>query len=132
MKKDLKIIIGLSLALSVGLLLNILACALWKKWWPIFSVIAYILAPIPNMMCTRFGVGYDDSKARAFEDAGHFMTAIFVVSGLAIPALLAHIKVIEIGALLMCISGGVVVYGTILLYLHAFHGKKEDTSYEVY
>lgn len=30
-------IIGLSLALSIGLLLNILACALWKKWWPIFS-----------------------------------------------------------------------------------------------
>lgn len=34
---DLSSIIGLSLALSVGLLLNILACALWKKWWPIFS-----------------------------------------------------------------------------------------------
>lgn len=68
----------------------------------------------------------------AFEDAGHFMTAIFVVSGLAIPALLAHIKVIQLGALLMSMSGGVVVYGTILLYLHAFHGKKETTAYEVY
>jgi hypothetical protein len=43
------------------------------------------------------------------------MTAIFVVSGLAIPALLAHIKVIEIGALLMSISGGIVVYATILV-----------------
>lgn len=52
---------------------------------------------------------------RAFQDAGNFMTAIFVVSGLAIPALLAHIKVIEIGALLMSISGGIVVYGTILV-----------------
>ena len=52
---------------------------------------------------------------RAFEDAGNFMTAIFVVSGLAVPAILAHIKVIQIGALLMCISGGVVVYGTILV-----------------
>lgn len=60
------------------------------------------------------------------------MTAIFVVSGLAIPAVLAHIKVIQVGALLMCISGGVVVYGTILLYLHAFHGQKEEVAYEVY
>lgn len=111
------------------------------------------------MMCSRFGHGYEDSKARcvsphfplffciqtansldslafrifsAFEDAGHFLTAIFVVSGLAIPAVLAHIQVIQIGALLMSISGGVVVYGTILLYLHAFHGKKETTAYEVY
>lgn len=43
------------------------------------------------------------------------MTAIFVVSGLAVPAILAHIRVIQVGAFLMCISGGVVVYGTILV-----------------
>ena len=46
------------------------------------------------------------------------MTAIFVVSGLAIPALLAHIKVIQVGAFLMSVSGGIIVYATILVRFH--------------
>lgn len=43
------------------------------------------------------------------------MTAIFVVSGLAIPAVLAHVRIIQLGALFMSIAGGIVVYGTILV-----------------
>jgi hypothetical protein len=66
-------------------------------------VIAYILAPFPNLMCANCGKGYEEAQERyedqisyikisliffslctfsAFIDAGNFFTGMIIVSGL--------------------------------------------------
>lgn len=122
---DIKIIIGLALALSIGLLLNILACVIWNNWWPILVVIAYFFAPMPNLIFQRCGSDPLDVSGRSFKDLGFFLTGFLVVTGFGIPAVMAHSEVIEIGALILALCGGLVVYASILVYLHFFH-KKPD------
>jgi hypothetical protein len=43
---------GLAFLLSVGILLQILGCALYNNWWPMLTVLMYILVPMP---CLFFG-----------------------------------------------------------------------------
>jgi hypothetical protein len=45
-------------------------------------------------------------------DLGHFLTAMTVVTGFALPLVLAHAEVIQPAASYMSIAGGVLVYGT--------------------
>eukprot|EP00028_Trichosphaerium_sp_Am-I-7-wt_P011721 CAMPEP_0168539448 /NCGR_PEP_ID=MMETSP0405-20121227/21835_1 /TAXON_ID=498012 /ORGANISM="Trichosphaerium sp, Strain Am-I-7 wt" /LENGTH=107 /DNA_ID=CAMNT_0008569015 /DNA_START=54 /DNA_END=377 /DNA_ORIENTATION=+ len=106
-----------------------MACVLFKNWFPILVVVAYLFAPLPNLLCAACGRGYEDNKARAFKDAGFFLTGIFVVSGLALPSVLAHLTIIKTTALFLGLAGGLIVYGTILTYLHCFHGKKRDDDF---
>eukprot|EP01120_Amphizonella_sp_Union-15-10_P008486 TRINITY_DN305_c0_g1_i1.p1 TRINITY_DN305_c0_g1~~TRINITY_DN305_c0_g1_i1.p1 ORF type:complete len:132 (-),score=20.81 TRINITY_DN305_c0_g1_i1:43-438(-) len=130
--KDVHVIIGLAFLLSIGFLLNILACAIYGSWWPFFVVVAYFLAPLPNICCQNLGTGYQDSKEKAFRNAGYFLTGAIVVTGFALPAVLTHARVIKHAeALILGVSGGLVVYTTILVYLHKFHGKRWD-SFENY
>jgi hypothetical protein len=119
-------IVSLAFVLSVGILLNILSCALWGVWWPIFVVVAYILAPLPNLVCARCAAGLDDSYQRAFFDAGYFLTGLLITSGFALPAVLAHLEIMSTSALVMALAGGLIVYSVLLLYIHYFHGKQEE------
>jgi hypothetical protein len=43
---------GLAFLFSVGILLQILGCALYNNWWPMLTVLMYILVPMP---CLFFG-----------------------------------------------------------------------------
>ncbi len=72
--------------------------------------------------------GYDDYSAdynSAFVDFGHFLTALMVVSGFAFPLTLAHAGVIAGTACVMSVTGGALVYGTILTYSN-FFSEAED------
>ena len=74
----------------------------------------FVLAPVPNSLCHQCS-GADDFSAdysSAPADFGRFLTAIIVVSGLALPLVLAHSEVIHPVACWMSIAGGVLVYGT--------------------
>lgn len=53
-------------------------------------------------------------------DFGHFITAVTVISGLALPLVLAHADVIQMPACYMSIAGGVLVYGTSKSYIYFF------------
>eukprot|EP01114_Cavostelium_apophysatum_P013225 TRINITY_DN314_c0_g1_i1.p1 TRINITY_DN314_c0_g1~~TRINITY_DN314_c0_g1_i1.p1 ORF type:complete len:134 (-),score=12.77 TRINITY_DN314_c0_g1_i1:48-449(-) len=123
---NVKVIIILSGALAVGLLCNILSCVLWKNWLPFLVIVAYVLAPIPNLVCARCGHDPLDASGRNFKDMGYFLTGFLVISGFGIPAVMAHSQVIRYEALLLALAGGLIVYATILIYLHMFHKKHED------
>lgn len=56
---------------------------------------------------------------------GYFLTGIFVVSGFALPAVLAHVGSLKYEAMGLSIAGGLIVYGTILGYLHKFYIKED-------
>jgi len=127
MNKEFKVIFGLAFVLTVGLLLNVLACVLWQNWWPFFVVIAYFLAPLPNIICVNCGRGYEYTHGNSFQNAGFFLTGVCVVSGFALPGVLAHLGTMAPQALWMGLAGGLTVYGSILTYLHCFHKPREDS-----
>ncbi|KAI5476185.1 FAD/NAD(P)-binding domain-containing protein [Pseudohyphozyma bogoriensis] len=113
------------------------------KWVPMTSSDQYIDTLLEQMgLSTKrqdnspFGLGYyfvsacparcvssDDFSAEYSSgpvDFGRFLTAIFLVSGLALPLVLAHSGVIAELAGWMSAAGGVVGYGTIITYSHFF------------
>lgn len=80
----LKTIIALSFVLAVGFLLVILSCALFKDYLPLLVVGTYILAPVPNWICSRLSNPDDsfESSSNALLDLGRFFTGFFVVMGI--------------------------------------------------
>jgi hypothetical protein len=80
----LKTIIALSFVLAVGFLLVILSCALFKVYYPLLVVATYVLAPVPNWICSRCANPDDfvESSGAAVLDLGRFFTGFFVVMGI--------------------------------------------------
>jgi hypothetical protein len=80
----LKTIIALSFILAVGFLLVILSCALWKSYYPLFVVATYVLAPVPNWLCSHCANPDDfvESGGSAVLDLGRFCTGFLVVMGI--------------------------------------------------
>lgn len=120
-------VILLSFVLAVGFLMIILSCALWKNWLPLlvgallntpvhfwrflmlYSALTFVLAPLPNALFSH--CGSDEFASSAYEnsgpvDLGRFITSIFVVTGFALPIVLAHSEVIRPVACVMSIVGG--------------------------
>ncbi|KAL1944537.1 hypothetical protein VTO73DRAFT_2967 [Trametes versicolor] len=121
-------VILLSFVLAVGFLLIILSCALWGNWLPLLVALTFVVAPLPNAMFSRcggddFSTEYDGSGP---VDLGRFITAFVVVTGFALPLVLAHSEVIAPGACAMSIAGGALVYGTILAYSATFTEASSD------
>ncbi|KII88478.1 hypothetical protein PLICRDRAFT_176064 [Plicaturopsis crispa FD-325 SS-3] len=130
MAAGLKTVILLSFVLAVGFLLIILSCALWANWLPLLVALTFVLAPLPNALFSHCG---SDEFSASYEgpgpvDLGRFITAVVVVTGFALPIVLAHSEVIKTGACVMSIVGGGLVYGTILAYSAAF--TQEDSEFD--
>ncbi|KZT26444.1 vacuolar protein sorting 55 [Neolentinus lepideus HHB14362 ss-1] len=128
MAAGLKTVILLSFVLAVGFLLIILSCALWANWLPLLVALTFVLAPLPNALFGRFNA--DDFSAEyegsGAADVGRFLTSMVVVTGFALPIVLAHSEVIRPAACVMSIIGGGLVYGTILAYSAAFRQDESD------
>ncbi|KAH8833600.1 vacuolar protein sorting 55, partial [Flagelloscypha sp. PMI_526] len=122
-------VILLSFVLAVGFLLIILSCALWHNWLPLLVALTFVLAPLPNALFSHCGADeYASYEPSGPVDLGRFITSIFVVTGFALPIVLAHAEVITNSACVMSILGGGLVYGTILAYSAAF--KQEESEFE--
>ncbi|KAJ8700121.1 Vacuolar protein sorting-associated protein 55 [Pleurotus ostreatus] len=130
MAAGLKTVILLSFVLAVGFLMIILSCALWHNWLPLLVALIFVLAPLPNALFSHCGAddfsGHYDSAGPV--DLGRFITSMIVVTGFALPIVLAHSEVIRPAACAMSILGGGLVYGTILAYSAAF--KQEESDYD--
>jgi Vacuolar protein sorting 55 len=120
-------VILLSFVLALGFLLIILSCALWQNWLPLlvgplhicstahysssespFSALTFVLAPLPNAIFSHCGsdeLSYRD-EGSAPVDIGRFITSIFVITGFALPIVLAHSNIIDSRACAMSIAGG--------------------------
>jgi len=121
MTAGLKTIILLSFVLAVSFLLVILSCALWANWLPLLTALIFVLAPLPNFICSRLATdSFSEDYTSGPVDFGHFVTSIFVVSGVALPAVLAHAGVIAVTAAWMSAIGGAIGYGTMLTYSYFF------------
>lgn len=107
----------------------------------------FVLAPLPNALFAHCG-GDDfttDYEGSGPVDLGRFLTATVVVTGFALPLVLAHSEIIKPAACTMSIIGGSyvikflaprtahnhtsrLVYGTILAYSAAF--KQDESDFE--
>ncbi|KAI1262576.1 vacuolar protein sorting 55 [Xylariaceae sp. FL1019] len=123
----LKTIIALSFVLAVGFLLVILSCALWKAYYPLLVVATYVLAPLPNFICSRISNPDDfvESSGNAVLDLGRFCTGFLVVMGIALPVLLTHAGLMAVPAMIMCIAGGLLIYATIISFGMFFQEEQE-------
>ncbi|KAH8761358.1 vacuolar protein sorting 55, partial [Hyaloscypha finlandica] len=113
--------------LAIGFLLVILSCALFKQYLPLLVVATYVLAPLPNWICGRCANPDDfvESSSNAVVDFGRFCTGFLVLMGVALPALLAHSELIRWAAALMSITGGALIYGTIIAFGMFFQEESE-------
>ena len=73
----LKIVL-LAALLASGSLLIILAGALYANWLPLLSLVAYSLAPVPNLIAGR--VVSDMVDQRGIIETGHFFSSFLLVS----------------------------------------------------
>ncbi|KAL8167868.1 hypothetical protein V2J09_009367 [Rumex salicifolius] len=92
----------LAILVSSGIVLQILACALYSNWWPMLTVLMYVLLPMPLILFA----GSDAStlfteSGNAWVDATKFLTGASTVGSIAIPVILKHAGVIGWGAMLM-------------------------------
>lgn len=91
------------------------------------SAAIFVLAPAPNALSARCS-GADDFSADYSSggvDFGHFLTSMFVVTGVALPLVLAHAGILHELAAYMSIAGGVLVYGTIITYGRFFSAETD-------
>ncbi|EFY87277.1 Vacuolar protein sorting-associated protein 55 [Metarhizium acridum] len=123
----LKTIISLSFVLAVGFLLVILSCALYQSYFPLLVVATYVVAPLPNWICSRCANPDDfvESSGAGVLDLGRFLTGFLVVMGMALPVVLAHSDLIRVEAMVMSIVGGLLIYGTIISFSLFFHEEQE-------
>ena len=91
------------------------------------SALTFVLAPLPNSIFghCRGDDSFASEEGSGAVDLGRFFTSVTVITGFALPLVLAHADVIKMEACVMSIIGGGLVYGTILAYSQVF---KEDTS----
>ena len=106
-------VIFLSFSLALGFLLVILSCAIWSNWMPIWSAVSFALAPTPNA-CFGNLAGADSFSDYhyAYLDMGYFLTGALLMTGIALPIVLAHTGIITGTAAVLTLCGGVLVYGT--------------------
>ncbi|KAJ8774420.1 hypothetical protein K2173_016866 [Erythroxylum novogranatense] len=108
----------LAILVSGGVVLQILACALYNNWWPMLTVIMYVLLPMPLL----FFAGSDSSSLYTESNSGwinatKFLTGASAIGSIAIPAILKHAGVIGWGALAMELSSYFVFVVAIMCYI---------------
>ncbi|GAA0164731.1 transmembrane signal receptor [Lithospermum erythrorhizon] len=118
----------LAILVSGGIVLQILACALYQNWWPMLTAIMYVLLPMPLI----FFVGSDSSTLFSESESGwvnatKFMTGTSVVGSIAIPVILKHAGIIGWGALAMELSSFFTFVFAILCYI----GTSDDDGYSI-
>ncbi|KAL8475217.1 hypothetical protein ACS0TY_030832 [Phlomoides rotata] len=119
----------LAILVSGGIVLQILACALYQNWWPMLTVLMYVFLPMPLV----FFAGSDTSSLYSesnsgWIDAAKFLTGASIVGSVAIPVILKHAGVIGWGALAMELSSFFIFAMAVLCYL----GTSEDDGYSMF
>ncbi|CCK73456.1 Vps55p NDAI_0G04720 [Naumovozyma dairenensis CBS 421] len=122
-------IISLSVFLALGFLLVILSCALFHNYYPLFDILVFILAPIPNSIFGSRSYASSDFMSPSSnngKDLGHFLTGMFVASGIALPLVFYHCQLIGSVSCAMSMIGGLIIYSSIVIFSWFFHSSWEN------
>lgn len=133
-KNPLNKIIGLSVVLSVGFLLVVLA-GIYGNWFPIVDGIIFAIAYLP-VIITRTAFNLSDydfnfdpqttSQTLVIKEFGMFLSAMLLVTGFYLPILLYHSLILTKTAVVLTIIGGVLIYGTVYTFSQVFDTVEEE------
>ncbi|KAH9705296.1 vacuolar protein sorting-associated protein 55-like [Citrus sinensis] len=108
----------LAILVSGGIVLQILACALYNNWWPMLTVLMYVLLPLPLLFFAGSnGSSLFSESENSWVNATKFLTGASAVGSIAIPVILKHAGVIGWGALAMELSSFFVLVLAIMCYI---------------
>ncbi|ODV66326.1 vacuolar protein sorting 55, partial [Hyphopichia burtonii NRRL Y-1933] len=122
-------IIFLSAFLASGFLLILLSCALYNNWKPLWVILIFLIAPLPNIISSSIENNRDDflmfnndhnNSPSSIEELSKFITGYLIISGVSLPIILYHTNLIEMGSMIMSIIGGLIVYGDIIVFIWFF------------
>ncbi|KAM0883826.1 hypothetical protein ACQ4PT_031360 [Festuca glaucescens] len=121
---------AIALLASGGIILHLLACILYNNWWPMLTVLMYLVLTMPVILF----LGADSPSMLSNESDGwvsftKFLTGASVVGSIAIPSILKHAGIIGWGALTMELSSFGVFGLAILWYIHM---NREDEYSSVF
>ncbi|CAL1383367.1 unnamed protein product [Linum trigynum] len=83
----------LAILVSGGIVLQVLACALYNNWWPMLTVVMYVLLPMPLLFFAGSESVFQESDS-SWMNASKFFTGASTVGSIAIPAILKHAGII--------------------------------------
>ncbi|XP_057843935.2 vacuolar protein sorting-associated protein 55 homolog [Cryptomeria japonica] len=119
---------ALAILFSGGIVLQILACALYSNWWPMLTATMYIIMPMPLLF---FGGGdssfANSADAGGWVDIAKFLTGASVIGSIAIPSILKHADVIGLGAMFLVFSS-LFVFG-LTAYFYILMNSEDEHSY---
>ncbi|SGZ47758.1 CIC11C00000002973 [Sungouiella intermedia] len=127
-------IIFLSAFLAFGFLLILLSCALYNNWLPLWVIVIFVVAPLPNIILSSVESNRDDfltfsndhgNTPTSLEEIAKFITGLLIVSGISLPITMYHTNLIEMGSMVMSIIGGLIVYGDIIVFIWFFSEHEE-------
>lgn len=117
-------IIWLSIVLTLGFLLIMIAC-INDSWYSFLIGIFFTIAHLPIVLATYFTEKSDydfdfdphtSSKAILLKEIAKFVSAFLLVSGLRVPFILHHSHLITKLALILSIIGGIVIYFSVVAF----------------
>ncbi|XP_078178554.1 vacuolar protein sorting 55 (VPS55) family protein [Carex rostrata] len=119
----------LAILVSGGIVLQILACALYGNWWPMLTVVMYVLLPMPLL----FFAGNDSSSVmsdgtNAWANFTKFLTGASIVGSIAIPSILKHAGIIGWGALAMELSS-FAIFAVAILWCLQMSNEHEYSAF---
>ncbi|KAL6057271.1 Vacuolar protein sorting-associated protein 55 [Balamuthia mandrillaris] len=121
-----------ALTLALGLTMNLVACILWKNWYPIIVAVVFLLAPLPNIIfhaCTEPDtMAFIEGPQKNWQDMGYFLTGFLLVFGIGLPLIFIHATIIEVLPMVLCLIGGLVTYSSIETYVQFFHRRREEAD----
>lgn len=127
-------IIGLSIVLSMGFLLVVLA-GIYGNWYPIINGIICAVAHLPVAITkaltssSDYNYNFDPvslSQGGVLKEIGQFLSAFLVITGIYLPVLLHHSLILTKTAMVLTIIGGGLIYGTVYTFSSYFDEPSED------
>lgn len=138
---SLSILFLLSLILALGFLNIVLSCALYNTYYPLYVILVFLIAPIPNSLTTCIlqsnsyynnnnNMGYSDiddyDPILTFQSLMKFLTGMLVSSGTFLPIVFWRCELIPTGSFLLSLTGGFLVYLSFALFGMGFTLKEEN------
>lgn len=117
----------------MGFLLVVLA-GVYGNWYPIINGIICAVAHLPvaitkAMSTSDYDFSFDpvsSSQGNFLKEAGQFVSAFLVITGIYLPVLLHHSLILTKTATVLTIIGGGLIYGTVYTFSLYFDEPEEE------
>ena len=98
--------------LSLAMFMHILACALYNNWWPLLTLLFYLLMLPPIAALARESESLFEPTSAAIKHWSLFFTSTLTTLIVGVPITMCHLDVVESGAVYLNMAGFVLLVAT--------------------